>query len=188
MEPTSPAFGDVRVVAAVISAAVAFAVWALKSVLEFAGGVRRRRNDVLGTLQSFRAEFLVSLDISDVAAQQTRWDDIIARLRADPSFVPFITVEDTDAFSAKNRLEDLRRLPAEAQAPIIRAYRIDAMVNAVLHDLQTDRFRLLEPDRKIMVLTALKEKLHQSSQAQHGAVMVLDQAVARQRRYWRPLA
>ena len=179
---------DVRVIVAIITAAAAFVLWVLKTILDFARSILQRRNEVLGIMHAFKAEFETEQDVIEDAEGRTEWDVIIDQLRADASFVPFVTVEDTDAFGPKHRVPEIRRLPAAVQGPVIRAYRLDAMVDAVLHDMQSDRFAKLSAERKIQVLENLKGILSQWSTANREAVMSLDRAIGLQKRTWRALA
>lgn len=75
-------------------------------------------------------------------------DQIITRMQADPSFVPFIPREKHD-FIYTAISENIDVLPRQTIDAIVAYYSLTASISALAEDMRSDRFQTLGPDRRV---------------------------------------
>ena len=135
------------VIAAVISSAVTALGWIVTHRREGAAEARRRLErtlDVQTALLAEVANYAAQLDEVDLPEHL---DGVLAAMRADPDFVPFVPRECFDTVF-RALLTDIHLLPAGAVEPVVRYYAHLIGLAAFADDLRSAAYRDLVPERR----------------------------------------
>lgn len=147
---TAAEFGPVwigAVIAAVISSAVTALGWIVSHRREGEAEARRRRERIVDVQKALRAEvanYAAQLEEVDLAEHL---DGVLAAMRRDPGFVPFVPRESFDTVF-RALVADIHLLPGGAVEPVVRYYAHLIGLAAFADDLRSPEFRGLMPERR----------------------------------------
>lgn len=147
---TAVDFGPVwigAVIAAVISSGVTALGWIVTHRREGRAEARRRLERMVDVQQALRAEvanYAAQLEEVDLAEHL---DGVLAAMRSDPAFVPFVPRETFDTVF-RALIADIHLLPGGAVEPVVRYYAHLIGLSAFAEDLRSREFATLTPERR----------------------------------------
>ena len=143
---------DARIWQAVIAGGVVAVGWVVNGWLRRRDAARRRAERLRDAHKALFAE------IRDVCAAywkegqaEAQAAEVLARMRAEPDFVPFVPRESHDrVFDAM--LPQIDVLPRQTIDAIVAFYALVRAIGMLAEDMRGERFPKLEPDRRIAVI------------------------------------
>jgi hypothetical protein len=173
---TAADFGPVwigAVIAAVISSGVTALGWIVTHRREGVAEARRRFERTIDVQKALRAEvanYVAQLEEVDLAEHL---DGVLAAMRNDPAFVPFVPREAFDTVF-RALICDIHLLPGGAVEPVVRYYAHLIGLGAFADDLRSPEFASLVPERRAAMFShfiAMKVKALDYAREADAALM-----------------
>ena len=142
---------DPRVWQAVVAGAFLAAGWIFNGWQNRRAASRLRAEKLRDYHRAIYAEIGANLaNLWDTAELEGYRDQLVERMREDPSFVPFIPIERHDTvFDAL--IADIHILPRQTIDPIVIYYAQLKSVAALAADMRADAYARMEPARRILM-------------------------------------
>lgn len=141
METTSP-IADPRLGAALVGALVVALGWFVSGLRERGRDRRRREERSIDVQTALSAEIQHYVDIlgNPEFDLDEAWQDMVAQMDADDTYVPLIPSERNDTMF-QSILPDVQILPEPVIRPVVRYYNQVFAIEAMIEDLRSDHFR-----------------------------------------------
>lgn len=134
---------------AVVAGAVIATGWLTTAIFAELGKQRNRREKTRDYHRALFSEIGNNLsNIWDIASIRAHGDGLIAKMRADPGFVPFIPREENDALFTILAPE-IHILPRKTIDPIVAYYSQVRSIAALADDMRSEGFKAMPQDRRI---------------------------------------
>ncbi|ARE39887.1 hypothetical protein RGUI_1746 [Rhodovulum sp. P5] len=140
---------DARIWQAIVAGAFVAIGWIVngwQNRREAAALRAERLRDVHRALYAEIASYLTNLD--SVAALMAYRDDLVTRMQLDKTYVPLIPRERNDTVF-RALVADIHILPRVTIDPIVSYYSQLFAIEAMIDDMRGERFKTLEPERRI---------------------------------------
>lgn len=169
-------FNDIlesRFVQALVAGLVVAAGWLVNGVSNRREAARLRAEKLRDYHRAIYAEIVCNLDnLQSREALETYRDEMMARMRADPSYVPLIPREQNDMiFQAL--VGEINILPRATIDPIVVYYSQLHSLEALIEDMRSASFAALDQDRRIVMYRDYVDLKAQAFEDGHYALRMI---------------